>query len=65
MGKMWIEVNRKYISFWVPMSVILSANYNDTLVVDHLFWVKMYFSSYDLKRHLDKVVIDEKLATLE
>ena len=36
-GKMWIEVNHKYISFWVPMSVILSANYNDTLVVDHLF----------------------------
>ena len=37
MGKMWIGVSRKYISSWVPMSAILSANYIDTLVVEHLF----------------------------
>ena len=62
---MWIGVSRKYISFWVPMSAILSANYIDTIVVEHLLWVKIYFSSYDLKRHIHKVAVDKKLATLE
>ena len=42
------------------MSAILSANYIDTIVVEHLFWVKIYFSSYDLKRHIYKVAVDKK-----
>ena len=31
---MWIEVSRKYLSFCVPMSAILSASYT---VVEQLF----------------------------
>ena len=56
---MWIGVSSKYISFWVPMSAILSANYIDTLVAEHLFSVKIYFSPYDLKRHIRKAAVDK------